>query len=148
LFPGGIVENTWLFTGDFRIPKCQNPFLALPDVQVSLHSNFQINSTNATSFDYNATNATNSSTHGTHTRPYYNEDHEINREMNQYANWVMKTYDLNRDGLIDETEGQRLLNDALESSVNINEVNAWIYKFDANQDGKLSIKEVVQALDN
>jgi len=115
---------------------------------VSLLSNFQINSTNATSFDYNATNATNSSTHGTHTRPYYNEDHEINREMNQYANWVMKTYDLNRDGLIDETEGQRLLNDALESSVNINEVNTWIYKFDANQDGKLSIKEVVQALDN
>lgn len=29
-FEGGIVENNFLFTSDFRIPKCANPFAGLP----------------------------------------------------------------------------------------------------------------------
>ena len=40
-FVGGIVENLWLFTSDFRISKCTNPFVALPKVP-ELTSSFSL----------------------------------------------------------------------------------------------------------
>lgn len=31
-FEGGIIQNNYLFNSDFRIPKCSNPFVAMPSV--------------------------------------------------------------------------------------------------------------------
>ena len=47
-FVGGIVANAYLFTSDFRISKCSNPFVALPKVDVELVSAFSIIAENAT----------------------------------------------------------------------------------------------------
>ena len=52
LFENGLRENTVLFTSDFRIPKCANPFLSMKFEEVrELNSAFSLasfNSTNST----------------------------------------------------------------------------------------------------
>ena len=62
-FPGGIVENPWLFSSDFRIPKCQNPFLALPTNPSAFKSVFSLQAV-APAYPENWTEPAS---------PYYNE---------------------------------------------------------------------------
>jgi hypothetical protein len=47
MYEGGIKDNLYLFTSDFRIPKCTNPFLTSmatfkpsPDAAFSLQSSY------------------------------------------------------------------------------------------------------------
>lgn len=65
LYEGGIKENAYLFTSDFRIPKCSNPFLTSmtsfevsPDAAFSLAANQTYNYTNGYNSTYNNTRPT------------------------------------------------------------------------------------------
>jgi len=213
LFPGGIVENPWLYTRDFRIPKCQNPYLALPTNPAPFKASvFSLQEVfdpqpmpppepmladpepmpatpepyyyNATKYNgtygYNRTNNTNGYNNTNNTNGYnntnnsygYNETYEHNNnydyntypaentpqyygdaineaktQFKEYTKWVMENYDTNKDGFLDEKETKRLLEDAMKTAVNLDDVEVWLKRYDTNNDGRLSIQEVADALE-
>ncbi len=59
----------------------------------------------------------------------------------------MKNYDVNKDGFLDANETKRLLDDAMKTDVKLDDVSVWLNRFDSNKDGRLSIEEIAQALD-
>ena len=59
----------------------------------------------------------------------------------------MDNYDRNKDGYIDKNEAEYILNDALNTAVTISDAEDWIKRYDFNNDGRLSIREVADALD-
>jgi Ca2+-binding EF-hand superfamily protein len=59
----------------------------------------------------------------------------------------MDNYDRNKDGYIDKNEADYILNDALNTAVTISDAEDWIKRYDFNNDGRLSIREVADALD-
>jgi Ca2+-binding EF-hand superfamily protein len=97
----------------------------------------------------NSTNSTNSTSH--HVRPVKVESDE-EKKLKQYAKWVLDNYDTNKDGQLDEAEGNKLWNDIStydysgELIAQVGQVQAWISKFDTNKNGKLTIGELYIAL--
>ena len=59
----------------------------------------------------------------------------------------MENYDTNKDGYLDAKECKRLLEDAMDMDISVDDVEKWIVRFDKNKDGKLSIREMADALD-
>jgi len=59
----------------------------------------------------------------------------------------MENYDANKDGYLDEKECKRLLEDAMDMEVSIDDVDKWMIRFDKNKDGKISIREMAEALE-
>lgn len=122
-YEGGIKENAYLFTSDFRIPYCSNPFAnALPAEKRP-----------AMSFFNNYTNST-------------EEPCPVKDELNEYAKWVMEEYDINRDGRLNETESKRLVEDLKAWGVSVTDVQHWIDQFDRNNDGNITIEELSKAI--
>ena len=85
-YEGGILANNMLFTQDFRIPKCTNPFMAMPEVagpapSIFLASFVQVAPMNLKKSD----------------------DLE-----DQFAEWIMSEYDTNKDGKLDDNELKQL----------------------------------------
>lgn len=133
MFPGGIVENPWLYTYNFRIPKCSNPFVALPENPDAFQSAFSLLASNTT-IPVNQTAP--------------KEHHKKQEsEFETYTKWVLDNYDVNKDGFLDEKETKKLLDDAMKIDVSLADVAIWLKKFDTNKDGKLSIEEIANALD-
>jgi Ca2+-binding EF-hand superfamily protein len=70
----------------------------------------------------------------------------------EFCEWIMKEYDTDRDGKLEETEVSRLVDDienwdiGKENVIKISDVTGWINKFDKNGDRKLSIDELIKAL--
>lgn len=143
-FPGGIVENPWLFSSDFRIPKCSNPFMALPEDPAAFQSVFSLYGTNNNATNNNTlpTPATNQ----TIPKEHHNKKEEEDDEFDTYTKWVLDNYDVNKDGFLDEKETKKLLDDAMKLDVSLADVAVWLNRFDTNKDGKLSIQEIADAL--
>jgi Ca2+-binding EF-hand superfamily protein len=97
--------------------------------------------------EYNYTNnstvnATNTTTNQTHHTKHQDED-----EFETYTKWVMDNYDVNKDGYLDPKEAKKMLDDAMKLDVPFSDVEVWVNKFDINKDGRLSIGEIAQALE-
>lgn len=125
-FEGGITENKFLFSSDFRIGKCSNPFVALPATQAPISSFFEA------------------------AEPVVlaKKDDDIEDE---FVRWVMKEYDTDKDGELDMLESAKLVDDLQnwdigKESVKISDISEWIAQFDKNGDKKLSIDELIKAL--
>ncbi len=77
---------------------------------------------------------------------------ETEKKLQQYAQWVLTNYDANKDGQLDEKEAQKLWNDIAtydysgEIIAQVGQVQQWIAKFDTNKDGKLTLGELLTAL--
>lgn len=54
---------------------------------------------------------------------------------------------MNKDGFLDEKETKKLLDDAMKIDVSLADVAIWLKRFDTNKDGKLSIEDIANALD-
>jgi len=150
LYEGGIKENSYLFTSDFRIPKCSNPFLTSmtsfevsPDAAFSLAANQTYNYTNGYNSTYNNTKPT---------RPHVDRPSEVEVQMQKYAKWILTNYDANKDGQLDKAEAQKLWNDVVsydysgEIVAQVTQAQNWFGQFDTNRDGKLSFGELAKAL--
>lgn len=130
-FEGGISENKFLFTSDFRLAKCSNPFVALPAAQAPVASFFE----EAVPLP----------------APISLKKKEESWDEEFYK-WMLQEYDTDKDGEIDETELARLLDDienwdiGKENIVKISEVSDWLRKYDTNGNRKLSIDEIIAAL--
>jgi hypothetical protein len=59
----------------------------------------------------------------------------------------MDNYDTNKDGVLNEKETKALLDDAMKINFKLEDVTVWINRFDFDNDGNLSIREVADALD-
>jgi Ca2+-binding EF-hand superfamily protein len=68
-------------------------------------------------------------------------------QFKDYVQWVMDNYDTNKDGVLNEKETKALLDDAMKINVKLDDVTVWINRFDFDNDGNLSIREVADALD-
>ena len=94
----------------------------------------------------------NSTTNSTsNVRPVRQESAD-EKKLKQYAKWVLDNYDTNKDGQLDQAEGDKLWNDIStydysgELIAQVGQVQAWISKFDTNKNGKLTIGELYIAL--
>jgi Ca2+-binding EF-hand superfamily protein len=159
LFEGGIKENAYLFTSDFRIPKCSNPFLASmtsfvvsPDAAFSLAANSTYNYT----YGYNSTSEAvpmNPADYNTKpVRPHVERPSQAEIQLQKYAKWILTNYDANKDGQLDKAEAQKLWNDVVsydysgEIVAQVTQAQNWFGQFDTNRDGKISFGELAKAL--
>jgi EF-hand domain pair len=77
---------------------------------------------------------------------------ETDKKLQQYAKWVLDNYDFNKDGTLDENEAKKLWNDIAtydysgEILAQVGQVQQWIARFDTNRDGKLTLGELLNAL--
>lgn len=141
-FEGGIVTNNFLFTSDFRIPKCSNPFLAAPAMQ------------NAPAFSLLAANDTPAEP----AQPAYpaieeppKENVEEKQEVSAMEQWIFDNYDMNNNGKLSNEEAKELLKDIenydfTANTVPVADIDAWFAKWDTNKDGQLSVQEFFTAL--
>jgi hypothetical protein len=164
LFEGGIKENAYLFTSDFRIPKCSNPFLASmtsfvvsPDAAFSLAANSTYNYTYgypSYNYTYNYTEPSNKAVIPPGNPVDYNPNHvvkrdsEVKKQLQKYAKWILTNYDANKNGELDFAEAQKLWNDVVsydysgEIVAQVKQAQSWFAQFDTNRDGKLSFGEL------
>lgn len=144
LYEGGIKENTYLFTSDFRIPKCSNPFLAsMTSFKVSPDAAFSLSA-----------NYTNSTQPVAPKAPHVDKPSQEEVQMQKYAKWILTNYDANKDGQLDKAEAQKLWNDVVsydysgEIVAQVTQAQNWLSQFDSNRDGKLSFGELAKALNS
>ena len=110
---------------------------------------YQRNSTNATSAA-GYRNATNGTFVGNGKKNVSISEDE--KKLQQYAKWILDNYDTNKDGQLDENEGNRLWSDIAnydysgEIIAQVGQVQSWISKFDTNKNGKLTLGELYYAL--
>jgi len=77
---------------------------------------------------------------------------QFEKEIMAAAQWVMTTYDANKNGYLDQPEAQKLWNDVVSYDyagqvvAQIAPIQQWIAKFDTNKDGKLTLGEVAAAI--
>lgn len=150
LYEGGIKDNFYLFTSDFRIPKCSNPFLtSMTSFEVSPDAAFSMRSMSNSTYNYtlpvNGTKA--------HKATYHVEQpSQAELAMQKYAKWILTNYDANKDGQLDKAEVQKLWNDVVsydysgEIVAQVTQAQNWFSQFDTNKDGKLSFGEIAKAL--
>lgn len=117
-YEGGIVENRYLFTSDFRIAKCTNPYVALPSVSAPVTSFFGARNFNSTQM------------------------------QNELAEYILKKYDTDKDGELDFGEQARLADDIenwdiSKESIKVDDINKWFAQFDKNNDKKITIGEIM-----
>jgi hypothetical protein len=143
LYEGGIKENNLLFTSDFRVPKCSNPFLNLKSVMVE-ESPFSIEPPAITEPIYYYNASANST--------YVNKPSQAELELQKYAKWILDNYDANKDGQLDKSEAQKLWKDVSsydfsgEIVAQVAQAQQWLSKYDLNRDGQLSFGEIANAL--
>ena len=88
------------------------------------------------------------------TVPIAKEKSEEDRKLKEYTNWILKNYDINNDGELDDNEVQRLWSDIAnydysgEIIAQVGQVQAWIAKYDTNRNGKLTLGELMEALNH
>lgn len=146
-FEGGIVENRYLFTSDFRIPKCSNPFVSLPtvsDYKPSL-SFFNRIAETPVSLNANETVASNETVAKNETTPVVHPD------INDIERWLFETYDVNGNGKLSIAETRDLVRDLNrwylgEEQVTMDEFEKWFSDYDFDKDGELSIDEIFRAI--
>ena len=109
LFENGLKENRFLMTPDFRIPKCTNPFLVMKNTEHNLEFPKPVFQFIFASLASNNTQDVPSNI----TRHVPEIDDEIEDLIEEQAEWVMKEYDRNHDGVLDAAECVRLLDDAM-----------------------------------
>lgn len=119
-FEGGIIEDKYLFTSDFRIAKCVNPFVALPEVKAPVSS-------------------------------FFAAPQSMKSADQELYEYLMKTYDTDKDGYLDQGEVEKLISDLekwdlSQEKISISDVTAWINQFDKNGDKKISLDELFKAL--
>ena len=120
LYESGLRENTMLFTSDFRIPKCANPFLAMNSEEgLNMSSVFSFHSANST-------------TPTNHTANHTHQPSQFDKDIQAAAQWVLTNYDANKDGQLDESEAQKLWNDVVsydyagEVVAQVSAIQQWI----------------------
>jgi hypothetical protein len=137
-FVGGIVEDNWIWEYEFRISKCANPFLALPKVPESFTSSFSLfEDAIAVQAPAEAVSLAGS---------------KQKKDVDEFTTWIMKEYDLNKNGKLEEKEAQNLFKDvsnfdfgALEFT-SITNSTQWMAKYDTNSDKSISLSELYNAL--
>lgn len=120
-FEGGIVEDKYLFTSDFRIPRCSNPFVALPASKTPVASFFSA------------------------------APESLKSSANELYEYILKTYDTDKDTYLDQGEIEVLIKDLKnydfgKESITVADVTKWIGQFDKNGDKKISLEELIKAL--
>lgn len=77
---------------------------------------------------------------------------EFDQQVIQLADWIMANYDTNKDQTLDDVEAQKLWNDVQSYdyagvvAADVAQVKSWIASFDANKDGKITLKELCNAI--
>jgi hypothetical protein len=129
-FEGGIVQNNYLFSSDFRIPKCINPFLAMPSLRMA-DSLFSARPEAA---------------------PRIENPPQAYSEVSEVEKWIFENYDADRNGKLSNQEAKELIKDieeydfAAEVSIPVSEVDSWFSQWDTNKDGELSVQEFFKAI--
>ena len=78
----------------------------------------------------------------------------FDKKIEQLAQWIMTNYDTNKDQTLDNVESQKLWNDVQSYdysgivAADVNQTKSWIAKFDTNKDGKITVGELVKALED
>jgi predicted transcriptional regulator len=139
-FEGGILTNNFLFTSDFRIPKCSNPFLAAP----ALHSA-------PASFLSEPVPGPVPGPVPTPLEEPPVENEAAKVEVSEMEQWIFDNYDLNNNGKLSNEEAKELLKDIenydfTSEKVPVEEIDAWFARWDTNKDGQLSVEEFFTAI--
>lgn len=83
--------------------------------------------------------------------PPHREEWYESEVVKQTVQLIMDQYDANKDGKLDQSEVEKMLDEAMNykwinTEMKVKEVKTWFDKYDQNKDGLLSIKELADAL--